>query len=136
MTLGILEVAPHPPLPLTSTTTVFSGTARLGKEGMAYVVRGQVPEEFGFFIPDAPPLDEAAPVPRVLAEAHLMFLDIIDARYQTGVDRVTAAYLPDPRGGPARWLHCSGTACAARPIRIGYRITVAAAPASGAGAGV
>lgn len=135
MTCAILQITPSLALPLTPTTTVFSGTVRLGKEGMAYVVRGQPPEDFGFFVPDAPPLEEAAEAPQVWAEVHLMFLDIIDARYQLGVDHVTAGYLPDPRGGTARWLHCSGRASAARPIRIGYRITVAAAaPASGAAA--
>jgi hypothetical protein len=129
MTLAILELIPNTPLPLTPTTTVFSGTVRLGKEGLSAVVRGQPPDDFGFFIPDAPPLDEAAEAPPVLAELHLMFLDLIDARYQLGVDQVTAAYLPDPRGGTARWLHCGGRASAARPIRIGYRVTVATAPA-------
>lgn len=134
MPLAILELTPHPPLPFTPTTTVYTGTVRLGKQGMSAVVRGQPPEEFGFFIPNAPPLDEAAEAPRVLAELHLMSLDIIDARYQLGVDQVTAAYLPDPRGGAVRWLHCGGTASAARPIRIGYRVTVVSTPAPRAGA--
>jgi hypothetical protein len=130
MTLAILEITPYPLLRLTPVTTVFNGTARLGKEGMPYVVRGQAPQEFGFFIPDAPPLDDVAEPPQVLAEMYLMFLDIIDARYQIGVERVAAAYLPDPRGGSVRWLHCGGMASAPRPIRIGYRITVTvAAPA-------
>lgn len=132
MTYAVLEAVPNPPLRLTPTTTVFSGTVRLGKEGAGFVVRGQAPEDFGFFVPDTPPLDGAGQAPQVWAEMHLMFLDIIDARYQLGVDRVTAGYLPDPRGGTARWLHCSGTASAARPIRAGYRITVSAPPATGA----
>ena len=52
-----------------------------------------------------------------------------DAHYQLRVEQVTAAYLPDPRGGAARWLHCGGTTYAARPIRIGYRVTVVSTPA-------
>lgn len=131
MTYAVLEAVPSPSLRLTSTTTVFSGTVRLGKEEKVFVVRGQPPEGFGFFVPDAPPLDGTGEAPQVWAEMHLMFLDIIDVRY-VGVDRVTAGYLPDPRGGTARWLHCSGMASAPHPIRVGYRITVSAPLAPGA----
>lgn len=129
MTYAVLEAIPYPPLRLTPTTTVFSGTVRLGREGAGFVVRGQPPEDFGFFVPETPPLEGAGEAPQVWAEMYLMYLDIIDARYQLGVDRVSAGYLPDPRGGAARWLHCSGMASAARPIRAGYRITVSTPPA-------
>jgi hypothetical protein len=43
------------PLELTPTTTVFTGTARLGHEGMAIVRRDAPGEEFGFFLPEVPP---------------------------------------------------------------------------------
>jgi hypothetical protein len=125
MTHAILEVAPNLPMPFSPTTTVYSGTVRLG--GTTSVARDRTPEDFGFFIPDAPPLDEAAEAPQVWAEVNLMLLEILNTHHHTGVDQVTAAYLPDPRGGTARWLHCGGTAFAPCPLRIAYRITVIAA---------
>lgn len=125
MTHEVLEVTANPPLELTAATTVYTGTVRLGRQGaMHLVVRGQPLEEFGFFVPEAPPLADAAEQPAVWAEVNLMFASIIDARYEMGVDRVTAGYLADPRGGTARWLHCGGMAHAPTPIRISYRITV------------
>jgi hypothetical protein len=41
-----------------------------------------------------------------------------------GIQQVTAAYLPDPRGGTSRWLHLGGMAHAPIPFRIAYRVTV------------
>jgi hypothetical protein len=46
------------------------------------------------------------------------------ARYDLGIQQVTAAYLPDPRGGTSRWLHLGGMAHAPIPFRIAYRVTV------------
>jgi hypothetical protein len=128
MTYAILEATPNPLLHLTPTTTVFTGTVKLGRQGASYAMRGQPAQEFSFFVPDAPPLDEAADPPPVWAEAHLMHMMTTNTRQEIGVDQVTAAYLPDPRGGTARWLHCSGLAHAPFNIRIGYRITVTSAP--------
>jgi hypothetical protein len=112
-------------LALTPAVTVFTGTARLGQDGLAMVRRGEPPQDFGFFLPDAQPLEEAAEPPQAWAEAHLMVIlsTSHSARYTLGVEQVTAAYLPDPRGGAARWLHLGGMAYAPIPFRIGYRVT-------------
>lgn len=120
-----MEVSAHPQLQLSPTTTVYSGTVRLGSDGAVIVSRaGKPPEEYGFFIPDAPPWNETAEPPHAWAEAHLMLLRMIDTRFEMGVERATAGYLADPRGGHARWLHCSVLAYAPFPIRVGYRVTV------------
>lgn len=133
MTYAVLETVPNPPLPLTSTTTVFSGTVKLGRQGISYAKKGEPAEEFGFFIPDALPLDAAAGLPSTWAEVHLMHLMVTNTRQEIGVERVSAGYLPDPRGGTARWLHCSGLVHAPFPIRLGYRVTVTVAPAGTSG---
>lgn len=119
------HVTVNPQLQVSPTTTVYSGTVRLGNEGGLGISRaGQPPTEYGFFVPDAPPWNETAEPPQVWAEAHLMLLRMVDTRFEMGVERATAGYLPDPRGGSARWLHCGVLAYAPFPIRVGYRITV------------
>lgn len=130
MTYAVLETIPNPPLSLTPTTTVFSGTVKLGRQGLSYAMRGEPAQEFGFFVPDAPPLDAAAGPPTIWAEAYLMHLMVTNNRQEIGVERVSAGYLPDPRGGTARWLHCGGLVHAPFPLRLGYRVTVTAAPAT------
>jgi len=130
MTYAVLETVPNPPLPLTPTTTVFSGTVKLGRQGISYAKKDEPAQEFGFFVPDAPPLDAAAGLPSTWAEAYLMHLIVTNTRQEIGVERVSAGYLPDPRGGTARWLHCAGLVHAPFPIRLGYRVTVTAPPAA------
>jgi hypothetical protein len=124
----VLEVATNPRLQVPPATTLYSGTVRLG--GADTISRaGQPPKEYGFFVPDAPPWDRTTEPPQAWAEAHLMLLRMVDTRFEMGVERATAGYLADPRGGTARWLHCSVLAHAPFPIRIGYRVTVNAASA-------
>jgi hypothetical protein len=110
---------------------MYSGTVRLGDtSGVAVSRAGKPPEEYGFFVPDAPPWDGVGESPSAWAEAHLMVLRMVDTRFEMGVDRVTAGYLPDPRGGTAHWLHCGALAYAPFPMRIGYRVIVTTSSAA------
>ena len=127
MAYEILELSTQPPLALTPTTTVFTGIARIGRTGTVVVSSTAAAEEFGFFLPDAPPLAEGEPEPRVWVEAGLTWgvpVPSNSAAFPIGIDRIGTAYLPDPRGGAVRWLNVSGTAFANRSIRIGYRVTI------------
>lgn len=124
MSYDILELQAQPPLVLTPTTTVYTGTVRLGQQGARFVQSGQAGQEFGFFVPEVPPLAEAAEPPAVWPEVYVVLATFMQPSYELGVDRVVAAFLPDPRGGSARWLHCGGMAYAPYPVVIGYRITV------------
>lgn len=126
MTDAVSEVTANPQVHVSSTTIQYSGTVRLGRED-PFSRAGQPPQEYSFFIPDAPPWDEPAESPQAWAEAHLMLLRMVDTRFEMGVERVTAGYVADPRGGTARWLHCTVLAYAPFPIRIGYRVTVTTA---------
>ncbi len=81
----------------------------------------------GFFVPEVPPLAGDATAPEVIAEVYLVGVVVHsfagrDTNY--GVSDVTAAYVPDPRGGDARWLSLTCTARAVRGLRIGYRVTL------------
>ena len=130
MAYAVLALTPNPQLRLSPTVTVFSGTAQLGRQGVSYTVKGRPAEDFGFFVPDAPALAEGVEPPQLLAEASLMVSRSVEARADVGVVQVTASYLADPRGGPARWLHFGGLAHADFPIPIGYRVTAVAAEAT------
>jgi hypothetical protein len=124
VTFEILQLNPHPPLVLTPTTTVYSGTLRIGQQGPRMMMSGSTGQEFGFFLPEVPPLDETFEPPATWPEVYLMLATVMQPSYELGMDGVTAAYLPDPRGGTARWLHCSGIVHAPYPVLLGYRITV------------
>lgn len=124
MPIDILEMTAHPPLRFTPTTTLHSGTFRVGQSGPRMIMSGSTGQEFGFFVPEVPPLDETVEPPSIWPEVYLMVSTVMQPSYEVGVERVNAAYLPDPRGGTARWLHCGGIAYAPYPVRLGYRITV------------
>ncbi|WP_020524457.1 hypothetical protein [Catelliglobosispora koreensis] len=128
MAIQVAEVTPNAVLSLGTAVTVHSGTAQLGgSQGAVVVVRsGGAPEEFGFYVPDATPLAEGEAEPVAVAEVSLMALTSLGTStlHVQGVDRVTAAFVPDPRGGTARWLYLSGAAHAAAAMRIGYRVTL------------
>lgn len=127
MAYSVSDLRAHPPLTLSATATVFTGTAKLGSDGTAVVMRGQAGQPFGFFLPGTTPLEEGADVPAVWAEAYLIAVVMIGhpgMRVDVGVDQVAATFQPDPRGGTACWLHLSGVASAPLPLRIGYRVTV------------
>ncbi|MEV0296391.1 hypothetical protein [Nocardia sp. NPDC050710] len=121
-----LELQPAPPLQLTPECLVYTGTARMFVTGIMVQSSGAPGEQFGFFLPDAPPLPDGAAEPRLWAEAALMtgIATSTSGTFPFGVERVHAAYLPDPRGGGNRWLNLSGTAHVGREIRLGYRVTV------------
>jgi hypothetical protein len=125
---NVSDVVAHPPLVLSPTTTVYTGTVRLGSGGVAVVVRGQQSgQQFGFFLPETTPLAEGAATPTLRAEAYLTSLVMVGApgaRFDLGVDQVVASYQPDPRGGSARWLHLSGVVSAPLQLQLGYRVTV------------
>jgi hypothetical protein len=130
MTNSVSDVVAHPPLVLSPTTTVFTGTVKVGSGGVAVVMRGQSGQQFGFFLPGTTPLAEGAETPAVWAEAYLMSLVMVGApgaRFDLGVDQLVASYQPDPRGGSARWLHLGGVVSAPVPLQLGYRVTVQAA---------
>jgi hypothetical protein len=124
VTFEILELNAHPPLVLTPMTTAYGGTLRVGQQGPRMITSGSTGREFGFFVPEVPPLDETLEPPATWAEVYLMLATVMQPSYELGIDRVTAAYLPDPRGGTARWLHCGGLTHAPYPVLLGYRITV------------
>lgn len=127
MTTAVLEVTANPQLRLTPTTVMYSGTVRLGNTGaVAYSGPGKPPDEYGFFLPDAPPWDGAGEPPAAWAEAHLMVLRMIDTRFEMGVQEISTGYRADPRGGATRWLHCTVLAHAPFPLRLGYRVYVTA----------
>jgi hypothetical protein len=128
MALEVSELVPNAVVRLGASVTVHSGTVLVGGTGGVIIVRTEAPpDDFGFFVPDAAPLSEGETEPQVVAEAYLMRLTLVgtSSRHMQGIDRVAAAYLPDPRGGTARWLHLSGAAHAAAAIRIAYRVTLA-----------
>lgn len=122
MTYQVSELFANPVLEVGSLT-VHSGTARVARPGVAMVRSGEPAQPFAFFLPDAKPLDEAAAGPdRVLAEAWLMVCRSHGSGNVMGVEQVGASYVPDPRGGTARWLQLTGTAHAGFGIKIGYRV--------------
>lgn len=126
----VLELAPQPPLSLTPTTIVYSGVVRIGQNSRIQVYRSNEPAtEFGFYPPDVPALPEGAPPPQVWAEAQVMWFvpgTQSSGHFPIGVERVHAGYVPDPRGGPMRWLLVSGAAHASAGLRLAYRITIQA----------
>jgi hypothetical protein len=124
VTLEILELKAQPPLVLTPTTTVYNGMFRVGQRGPRMMTSGGAGQQFGFFVPEVPPLDETDEPPAAWPEVYLVLATVMQPSYDLGIEEVTAAYLPDPRGGTARWLHCGGMAHAPYPVRLGYRITV------------
>jgi hypothetical protein len=127
MTYSVSNLLAHPPLTLSTTTTVFTGTATLGTEGAAVVMRGQAGQPFGFFLPGTEPVEEGAETPAAWAEVYLIAMVMIGhpgMRVDVGVDQIAATFQPDPRGGTARWLHLGGVASAPLPLRIGYRVTL------------
>lgn len=124
MTYQVSDLMANPALDLGSVT-IYSGTLRLSRSGIAMVKSGEPAQPFGFFLPDATPLDGSAPQPeRLIAEAWLMVCRSHGSGNIMGVEQVSASYEPDPRGGTARWLQLAGTAHAGLGIKIGYRITV------------
>jgi len=126
MAYEILESSGRPPLILTPTTTVYSGSFRVGPRGRVVVqVRGADAEPFTFWLPDAPPLSPGEPEPGVWAEAFLVQAVITgDSGFPVGVRGVSVGFAPDPRGGPARWLLLQGGAFATGGLVVGYRVTV------------
>ncbi|MET9340772.1 hypothetical protein [Nonomuraea sp. NPDC003804] len=128
MAYDILELIANPALALTPTTTVHSGVVRVGHNARIQVWRSNEPAtEFGFYPPDMPPLAEGVPAPLIWAEAQVMWFvpgTQSSGHFPIGVERISAAYTPDPRGGPARWLLVSGAAHASAGLRLAYRITV------------
>lgn len=70
MAYQVLESVAHPVLVLTPTTSVYTGSIRLGPTGgLIMQVPGAPAEEFGHFLPDVPPLPPGEPEPGVWAEA-------------------------------------------------------------------
>ncbi|WP_194818724.1 hypothetical protein [Nocardia sp. XZ_19_385] len=122
-----LELQSAPALRLSPECLVYTGTARLFRTGVVMIQSSGAPgEQFGFFLPDVPPLTEHAAEPGLWAEVSLMtaIATSTSGSFPFGVEKVHAAYVPDPRGGGNRWLNLSGTAHIGREIRIGYRVTV------------
>lgn len=128
MAYEILELTPNPALTLTPTTTVYSGVVRVGQTSRIQVFRSDEPAtEFGFYPPDVPALQDGAPPPRIWAEAQVMWFvpgTQSSGHFPIGVERIAAAYTPDPRGGPAHWLLVNGAAHTSAGLRLGYRITI------------
>ncbi|MFD3704738.1 hypothetical protein ACFWUP_16500 [Nocardia sp. NPDC058658] len=119
------DVQPTPPLQLTPSCTIHTGTVRLTTTGKFFQSLRAPADEFGVFVPDVAPLLDTAAEPRIWAEAHVMCTMSAPASgYPSGVDHVRAAYLPDPRGGPARWLHLGGAVFNPKGMTLSYRITV------------
>jgi len=122
----VLESVAHPPLVLTPATTVYTGTIRIGPtSGFIVQIHGAAAEEFGHFPPDVPPLLAGHPEPAVWVETSIA-LGVIagDGAFPLGVQHVRAGYVPDPRGGDARWLMVHGAAHAMGGLVLNYRITV------------
>ncbi|GAB2658218.1 hypothetical protein [Nocardia goodfellowii] len=122
-----LELHSAPPLRLSPECVVYSGHARLFRTAMVMIQTSSAPgEQFGFFLPEVPALTAGTAEPQLWAEASLMtaIATSTSGSFPFGVEKVHAAYVPDPRGGSDRWLNLSGTAHIGREIRIGYRVTV------------
>ncbi|WP_327090019.1 hypothetical protein OIE66_05210 [Nonomuraea sp. NBC_01738] len=128
MSYDILGLTPNAPLVLTPGTTVYSGVVRIGQNARVQVFRSDEPaRDFGFYPPDVPPLEDAAPAPRVWVEAQVMWFvpgTQSSGRFPVGVERISAAYTPDPRGSGARWLLVTGAAHAASGLQLAYRVTL------------
>lgn len=124
MAYQVSDVIPNPVMEIGGVS-VYSGTAKVSRAGLAMAKSGEPPQPFGFFLPDAAQLDDGAAEPvGILAEAWLMMCRSHSSGNVMGLDRVGASYAPDPRGGTARWLQLHGTAQAGFGITIGYRVTV------------
>ncbi|MEV6279845.1 hypothetical protein [Nocardia sp. NPDC051832] len=122
-----LELQPAPPLRLSPECLVYTGIARLYRTGAVLIqTSGATGEQFGFFLPDVPPLTAGTAEPGLWAEVSLMtaIATATSGTFPFGVEQVHPAYVPDPRGGGNRWLNLSGTAHIGREIRIAYRVTV------------
>ena len=128
MAYPILEAAPRPPLDLTPTTRIYSGSFRIGPAGSVVVsVRGAPGEEFVYFLPDAPALGPQEPEPRTWGEVFMVQAVITGDSFPLGAYQVVTGYVPDPRGGGVRWLAVRGYAYAMGGLVLGYRVTVQAA---------
>ncbi|WP_194820465.1 hypothetical protein [Nocardia sp. XZ_19_385] len=120
-----LDVQPAPPLQLTPSCTIYTGTLRLAIKGRFFDSLKAPADEFGVFVPDVPPLLDGAPEPRVWAEAYVASnVSAPAAGFPSGVDNVRGTYLADPRGGDSRWLHLGGAAYIRKGIALNYRLTV------------
>lgn len=119
------DIQAAPPLQLTPSCTIYTGTVRLTMKGRFFESLKAPPDEFGVFVPDVPPLLDGALEPRVWAEAYAMSTVSTPASgFPSGVQYVRATYLADPRGGDSRWLHLGGAAYVGRGIALSYRLTV------------
>jgi hypothetical protein len=126
MAYQVLESVAHPVLVLTPTTSVYTGSIRLGPTGgLIMQAAGAPAEEFGHFLPDVPPLAAGEPEPGVWAEAAIAQAVIAGSKaFPVGVQQVRASYVADPRGGDSRWLMLQGGAHAMGGLVIAYRVTV------------
>ena len=125
MAYPILEAQPRPPLDLTPTTRVYSGSFRIGPSGGLVVsIRGVPGEEFMYFLPDASPLRSYDPEPSTWGEVFVVQAVITGDSFPLGAYPVVTAYVPDPRGGDVRWLAIRGHAYAMGGLVLGYRVTV------------
>ncbi|WP_327120575.1 hypothetical protein OHB12_16750 [Nocardia sp. NBC_01730] len=119
------DIQPAPPLQLTPSCTIYTGTVRLAMTGRFIQSLKAPADEFGVFVPDVPPLLDGAPEPRVWADAYVMSTVSAPASgFPSGVEYVRATYLADPRGGDSRWLHLGGAAYITKGIALSYRLTV------------
>jgi hypothetical protein len=109
--------------------TVYCGEAVVTSQASGLrIITGALPREpCALFVPDAPPVDGQQPVQVAMAEAYLCGV-IINGQVQQqagyGVGEAAAQYVPDPRGGPLRWLQVSFTVTTLVAVRMGYRVTV------------
>lgn len=109
---------------LTPSCTIYTGIVRLAITGRFIRSLRAPADEFGFFLPDVPPLVDSAPEPQLWAEAFVVSTKSAPAGgFPSGVDYVRATYLTDPRAGTGRWLHLGGAAYIEKGISLGYRVT-------------
>lgn len=130
MTHEITQIQPSPTVRLAPTVVVYSGRVVVGTGSTVMVRKNAAAEPFAFFVPESAPLSPGEAEPSLCVEASLMFVHPVAASNQSfpaGLERVTAAFRPDPRGGEHRWLSLEGDLHAARGIVFGYRVTAVSA---------
>jgi hypothetical protein len=109
--------------------SVFTGEAVVVTQATGLrIITGALPREpCGLFVPDARPIEPHETPVIAQAEAYLCGVIIngnVDKQSGYGVGEAAAAFVPDPRGGPMRWLQLTFTATTLVALRMGYRITM------------
>lgn len=109
--------------------SVHTGEAVLTTQSSGIrMISGMLPREPGaLFVPDARPIEPHEEPQVALAEVYLCGIVVEGQIHQKagyGVGEAGAAYVPDPRGGPLRWLQLTFTITTLVAVRLAYRVTL------------